>query len=95
MTSYLKAKQLWDVVSGEMERPDCLFKYVKPITADVITLIGSNINGAARQKAIETRLEAEVQAFERYEKWSKCEGEAYHTIFRYLSPEPNGTRHVL
>jgi hypothetical protein len=87
MTSYLKAKQVWDIVSGEMERPECLFKYAKPITADIIPLIGSSSAGAARQKAIETRLEIEVQAFERYEKWSKCEAEAYHTIFRYLSPE--------
>ena len=87
MTSYLKAKQVWDVVSGEMERPECLFKYAKPITADVIPLIRSSSAGAARQKAIDTRLEIEVQAFERYEKWSKCEAEAYHTIFRYLSPE--------
>ena len=87
VTSYLKARQLWDVVSGEMERPDCLFKYAKPITADVLPLIGPNLNGAVRQKAIETRLELEVQGFERYKNWCKCEGNAYHIIFRYLSPE--------
>jgi hypothetical protein len=34
--------------------------------ADIVPLIGSNLNGAVRQRAIETRLEAEIQAFERY-----------------------------
>ena len=33
MTSYLKARQVWDVVSGDLQRPDCQFKYAKPITA--------------------------------------------------------------
>jgi transposase InsO family protein len=28
----------------------------------------------------------EVQAFERHREWSRREAEAYHTIFRYLSP---------
>jgi hypothetical protein len=53
----------------------------------VIPVIARNLSGTAREKAIKTRLESEVQAFERYEKWSKCEGHAYHTILRYLSPE--------
>ncbi|OKO89563.1 hypothetical protein PENSUB_13629 [Penicillium subrubescens] len=39
-----------------------------------------------RQRAIEARLEVEVQAFERHREWSRREAEAYHTIFRYLSP---------
>jgi hypothetical protein len=39
-----------------------------------------------RQRAIEARLEVEVQAFERHREWSRSEAEAYHTIFRYLSP---------
>ena len=43
-------------------------------------------NGAVRQRAIEARLEVEVQAFERHREWSRREAEAYHTIFRYLSP---------
>lgn len=83
----MKARQVWDVASGELERPDCQFKYTKPISADLVPLISQYLVGTARQRAIETRLEAEVQAFERYEKWSKCEAEAYHTTFRYLSPE--------
>ena len=66
VTSYLKAKQVWDVVSGEMERPDCLFKYAKLITANVTRLIGSNLNGAVRQRVLDARLEVKVQAHERY-----------------------------
>ncbi|KAJ9479278.1 hypothetical protein VN97_g13174, partial [Penicillium thymicola] len=34
----------------------------------------------------EARLEVQVQAFERHREWSRREAEAYHTIFRYLSP---------
>jgi hypothetical protein len=48
-----------------------------------------HLNGAVRQRAIEARLEVEVQyvqAFERHREWSRREAEAYHTIFRYLSP---------
>lgn len=86
MTSYLKARQVWDVVSGDLQRPDCLFKYAKPITADIHPLVEPHLNGAVRQRAIEARLEVEVQAFERHRKWSRREAEAYHTIFRYLSP---------
>jgi transposase InsO family protein len=86
MTSYLKARQVWDVVSGDLERPDCSFKYAKPITADIHPLVESHLVGAVRQRAIEARLEVEVQAFERHREWSRREAEAYHTIFRYLSP---------
>ena len=85
MISYLKAKQVWDVVSGEFERPDCSFKYVKPIASDISPLIDRAHSGAVRQNAITTRLEIEVQAFEYHKRWSKCEAEAYHTILRYLS----------
>jgi hypothetical protein len=56
MTSYLKARQVWDVVSGDLQRPDCLFKYAKPITAD-IPLVEPHLVGAVRQRAIEARLE--------------------------------------
>jgi hypothetical protein len=87
MTSYLKARQVWDVVSGELQRPDCQFKYAKPITADINPLINGRLVGTPRQKAIEDRLEIEVQAFKRHREWSKREAEAYHTILRYLSPE--------
>ena len=87
MTSYLKARQVWDVVSGDLQRPDCLFKYyAKPITADIHPLVEPHLVGAVRQRAIEARLEAEVQAFERHREWLRREAEAYHTIFRYLSP---------
>ncbi|KAJ5743432.1 hypothetical protein N7533_010534 [Penicillium manginii] len=82
MTSYLKARQVWDVVSGDLERPDCSFKYAKPITADIHPLVESHLVGAVRQRAIEARLEVEVQAFERHREWSRREAEAYHTIFR-------------
>ncbi|KAJ5267903.1 hypothetical protein N7478_010711 [Penicillium angulare] len=86
MTSYLKARQVWDVVSGDLQRPDCLFKYAKPITADIHPLVEPHLSGAVRQRAIDARLEVEVQAFERHREWSRREAEAYHTIFRYLSP---------
>ncbi|GCB28299.1 hypothetical protein AAWM_11184, partial [Aspergillus awamori] len=61
MTSYLKARQVWDVVSGDLRRPDCLFKYAKPITADIHPLVEPPRWGV-RQRAIEARLEVEVQA---------------------------------
>ncbi|OKP12727.1 hypothetical protein PENSUB_1631 [Penicillium subrubescens] len=86
MTSYLKARQVWDVVSGDLQRPDCQFKYAKPITADISPLVEPHLNGAVRQRAIETRLEVEVQAFERHKEWSRREADAYHIILRYLSP---------
>jgi hypothetical protein len=86
MISYLKARQVWDVVSGDLQRPDCLFKYANPITADIHPLVEPHLVGAVRQRAIEARLEVEVQAFERHREWSRREAEAYHTIFRYLSP---------
>lgn len=66
ITSYLKARQVWDVVSGDLQRPDCLFKYTKPITADISPLVDSYLNRAVRQRAIDTCLEVEIQAFERY-----------------------------
>jgi hypothetical protein len=66
MTSYLKARQVWDVVSGDLQPPDCLFKYAKPITADIHPLVEPHLNGAVRQRAIEARLKVEVQAFERH-----------------------------
>jgi hypothetical protein len=65
---------------------DCLFKYAKPITADIHPLVEPHLNGAVRQRTIEARLKVEVQAFERHREWSRREAEAYHTIFRYLSP---------
>ncbi|CEJ62706.1 hypothetical protein PMG11_11199 [Penicillium brasilianum] len=68
MTSYLKARQVWDVVSGDLQHPDCQFKYAKPITADIIPLVEPHLNGAVRQRAIEARLEVEVQAFERHKE---------------------------
>ncbi|CAI7663770.1 unnamed protein product [Penicillium palitans] len=71
MTSYLKARQVWDVVSGDLQRPDCLFKYAKPIMADIYPLVEPYLNGAA---------------FERHREWSRREAEAFYTIFRYLSP---------
>ncbi|KAJ5742287.1 hypothetical protein N7533_011696 [Penicillium manginii] len=92
MTSYLKARQVWDMVSGDLQRPDCLFKYAKPITADISPLVDSHLNGAVRQRAIDTHLEVEIQAFERHREWSRREAKAYHTIFRYLSP--NISMHV-
>ncbi|KAJ5569005.1 hypothetical protein N7450_011491 [Penicillium hetheringtonii] len=49
-------------------------------------LVEPHLVGAVRQRAIEARLEVEVQAFERHREWSRREAEAYHTIFRYLSP---------
>jgi hypothetical protein len=30
MTSYLRARQIWDVASGDLQRPDCLDKYTQP-----------------------------------------------------------------
>ncbi|GKZ98228.1 hypothetical protein AnigIFM59636_002461 [Aspergillus niger] len=81
MTCYLKARQVWHVVSGDLQRPDCQFKYAKPITADTTPLVEPHLNGAVRQRAIEARLEVEVQAFERHKKWSRREAEAYHIIF--------------
>ncbi|KGO69302.1 protein of unknown function DUF4219 [Penicillium italicum] len=71
MTSYLKARQVWDVVSGDLQRPDCLFKYAKHITADIHPLVEPHLHGAVRQRAIEARLEVEVQAFERHREWSR------------------------
>jgi hypothetical protein len=35
-----------------------LFKYAKPITADIHPLVEPHLNGAVRQRAIEARLEA-------------------------------------
>src|ERR1700710_2773010 len=52
MTSYLKARQVWHVVSGELQRPDCQFKCAKPITADIVPLINEHLVGTPRQKAI-------------------------------------------
>ncbi|OKP10396.1 hypothetical protein PENSUB_4185 [Penicillium subrubescens] len=93
MTSYLKARQVWDVVSSDLQRPDCQFKYSKlpfsalpPITADITPLVEPHLNGAVRQRAIEAHVEVEVQAFDRHKEWSRREAEAYHIIFRYLSP---------
>jgi hypothetical protein len=86
MTSYLKARQVWDVVSGDLQRTDCQFKYAKPITANITPLVEPHLNGAVRQRAIEARLEVQVQAFERHKEWSRREAEANHIIFRYLSP---------
>ena len=85
MTSYLNAGQVWDVMSGDLQRPDCLFKYTKHITADIHPLVEPHLVGAVRQRTIEARLEVEVQALERHREWSRREVEAYHTVFRYLS----------
>ena len=78
MTSYLKARQVWDVVPGDLQRFDCLFKYVKPISADIHQGVEPHLNGAVRQRAIETRLELEVQTFERQREWSRSGGLPYH-----------------
>jgi hypothetical protein len=56
MTSYLKARQVWDVVSGDLERPVCLFKYAKPTSADIHPLVEPHLIGAVRQRANEARL---------------------------------------
>lgn len=61
MTCYLKARQVWHVVSGDLQRPECQFKYTKPITADTTPLVEPHLNGAVRQRAIEARPEVEVQ----------------------------------
>jgi hypothetical protein len=58
MTSYLKARQVWDVVSGDLQRPDCLFKYAKPIMADIHPLVEPHLNlmtRAAARRRPETR----------------------------------------
>ena len=52
MTSYLKARQVWDVVSGDLQRPDCLFKYAKPITADIHPLVEPHLVRAVRQEPL-------------------------------------------
>ncbi|OKO94928.1 hypothetical protein PENSUB_4812 [Penicillium subrubescens] len=71
MTYLMKeaGKQVWDVVSGDLQRPDCLFKYAKPISADINPLVEPHLNEAVRQRAIDARLEVEVQAFERHHEW--------------------------
>ncbi|KAI3096020.1 hypothetical protein CBS147333_9656 [Penicillium roqueforti] len=51
MTSYLKARQVWDVVSGDLQRPDCLFKYANPITADIHPLVEPHLNLMTRAAA--------------------------------------------
>lgn len=63
-------------LSGDLQRLDCLFKYAKPITADIHPLVKPHLAGAVRQRAIEARLEVEVQAFERHRGWSRHEAEA-------------------
>jgi hypothetical protein len=94
MTSYLKARQVWDVVSGDLQRPDCLFKYAKPITADIHPLVEPHLNGAVRQRAVEARLEVEVQAFERHREWSRRETEAYHTYLPVPVPRAPISIHI-
>ena len=86
MTSYLKSRQVWDVVSDDLQHPDCLFKHAKPITADIHPLVEPHLNGAVRQRAIEARLEVRSRHSSATREWSRREAEAYHTIFRYLSP---------
>ncbi|KAJ5548919.1 hypothetical protein N7513_006153 [Penicillium frequentans] len=76
MVFYLKARQLWDVISGDLQRLDCLFKYAKPVAADIHPLVKPHLTGAVRQRAIEARLKVEVQAFERHREWSRREAEA-------------------
>jgi hypothetical protein len=41
MTSYLKIRQVCDVVLGDLQRPGCLFRYAKPITVDIHPLVRS------------------------------------------------------
>lgn len=60
MTSYLKARQVWDVVSSDLERPDYLFKYAKPILEDIHSLVEEHLVRAARQRAIKACLEVEA-----------------------------------
>lgn len=38
------------------------------------------------QRAIDARLEVEVQAFERHREWARPEADAYHIILWYLFP---------
>ncbi|OQE63240.1 hypothetical protein PENNAL_c0246G08581 [Penicillium nalgiovense] len=49
MTSYLKARQVWDVVPDDLQPPNCLFKYAKPITADIHPLVEPHLNGALQR----------------------------------------------
>ncbi|KAF9890687.1 hypothetical protein FE257_005553 [Aspergillus nanangensis] len=86
MTSYLTARQVWPVVSGELTYPDYQFKYRRPIAADIIPQLGEIRGEAARQAAVQIRLEFEGQAYDCYQDWCRRETEAYHTIIKYLSP---------
>lgn len=86
MTSYLTARQVWPVISGELACPDCQFKYRRPIAADIIPQLGEIRGEAARQVAIQMRLDFEGQAYDCYQDWCRREAEAYHTIIKYLSP---------
>jgi hypothetical protein len=66
-TSYLIARQVWPVVSGQLTCPDSQFKYRKPIAADIILQTGEIRGEAARQAAIQMRLEFEGQAYDCYQ----------------------------
>jgi len=87
MTSYLKSKRVWKVVSGETTQPQCEFGDVKPIAADVSHLVPADLTDAQHQRAVADRLATEVQKYERLQKWSKDEAEAYQTILRHLHPQ--------
>ncbi|KAF7590858.1 hypothetical protein BBP40_002272 [Aspergillus hancockii] len=70
-------------------RPTWTFGHVllKSEVYVIYTLIGEFRTEAARQKAIQMRLDFAVQAHECYEDWCKRVVEAYHTILRYPSPQ--------
>lgn len=38
-TFYLKARKVKDVMPGDLQRPNCLFKKTRPITADINPLV--------------------------------------------------------
>jgi hypothetical protein len=63
-----------------------VIRYRKPIAADIIPQIGEVRGEAARQAAVQMRLEFEAQAYDCYQDWCRREAEAYHTIIKYLSP---------
>ncbi|OQE29346.1 hypothetical protein PENNAL_c0944G04229 [Penicillium nalgiovense] len=82
MTSCLKARQIWDVVSGDLQRPDCLFKYSQTHYGGYPPLGGAPLQRggeAARSKWRSRRSSATVNG-------RVAKPRPYHTIFRYLSP---------
>lgn len=79
MISYLKEKQVWDIVSGETEEPRSLFKHAKPTMDDVV-----GWTGGSRFQAVPI-LEIQVKAYEHFQEWSQGEAFAYRTIHNRLT----------